>query len=42
MTYLEDLLRLRDQQIKALQDKITELEAKMEVTLKQLETYVNN
>jgi len=31
MTYLEDLLRLRDQEIDALRKKIEELEAKLEI-----------
>ncbi len=42
MTYLEDLLRLREQQIDALQQKIDELDAKLEVTQKKLNDYVTD
>jgi len=42
MTYLEDLLRLREQQIDALQQKIDEVDAKLEVTQKKLNDYVTD
>jgi len=31
MTYLEDLIRLRDNEVSALRSKVEELEAKLEV-----------
>ena len=42
MNYSEEMLRLRTQQVIALQNKVQELTAKVEVTQKQLETYVND
>jgi len=42
MNYSEEMLRLRTQQVIALQNKVQELTAKVEVAQKQLETYVND
>lgn len=39
MTHSEDLLRLREQEVNALRNKVAELEARIEVYESQLELF---